>query len=230
MQKTTRIARALRSDDPSRSFWKDIIPPDVIELYSNYRREVGCGALARARRDRPVRARLPGRSEARAGGDDDVSELLRRIRLGGDRADQRLFAAARAAGVPIFYSTGDTRPHSQPKNVRATRRQGVRIDPAMCAIRPEFAPHPEDVCDHQGEASAFFGTPLLRRISRQLGREERHRVRREQPRAACGRPRWTPIPRFSRDAGRGVLLRPQPPLAQGQPLRHAPTSTPTCCT
>jgi hypothetical protein len=43
---------------------------------------------------------------------------------------KRLFAAARAAGLPIFYSTGDTRPQSQP--VAATCCAAVRgaVDPA----------------------------------------------------------------------------------------------------
>src|SRR5437016_14233352 len=58
---------------------------------------------------------------------------------------KRLLAAARAAGMPVFYSTGDTRPQSQPKNVRATRRQGVRVDRELYAIRPEFKPAPDDV-------------------------------------------------------------------------------------
>jgi len=105
MQKTTRIARALRSDDPFEDHcWKDIIPPDVIELYSNYRREVGVGPSPALVAIRPVRARLPGRAKP-------VPEVMTTYPNScGEYAwaaiapTQRLFAAARAAGVPIFYS------------------------------------------------------------------------------------------------------------------------------
>src|SRR5437773_1645639 len=45
MQKAaTRVTEPRRQDDPFEDHcWKDIMPPDVIELYSNYRREVGVG-------------------------------------------------------------------------------------------------------------------------------------------------------------------------------------------
>src|SRR5258705_1154216 len=44
MQKAARIAQARAPDDPFEDHcWKDVIPADVIELYSNYRREVGVG-------------------------------------------------------------------------------------------------------------------------------------------------------------------------------------------
>src|SRR6266498_3917271 len=81
---------------------------------------------------------------------------------------KRLFAAARAAGLPVFYSTRDTRPQSRPKDVRATRRQGEPVDPALYAIRPEFRPQPQDVVITKLRASAFFGTPLAAHLT-QLG-------------------------------------------------------------
>ena len=45
MQKAATRATEPRSrDDPFEDHcWKDLMPPDVIELYSNYRREVGVG-------------------------------------------------------------------------------------------------------------------------------------------------------------------------------------------
>src|SRR5439155_4701429 len=81
---------------------------------------------------------------------------------------KRLFAAARAAGLPVFYSTGDTRRQSQPKNVRATRRQGVSTDRELYSIRPEFKPAPDDVVITKVRASAVFGTPLAAHLT-QLG-------------------------------------------------------------
>ena len=45
MQKTVRSLKQARNlDDPFEDHcWKEIIPADVIELYSSYRREVGVG-------------------------------------------------------------------------------------------------------------------------------------------------------------------------------------------
>ena len=68
----------------------------------------------------------------------------------------------------MFYSTRDARPQTQPMNVRATRRQGTDIDPALYAIRPEFGPQREDVVITKLRASAFFGTPLAAQLT-QLG-------------------------------------------------------------
>src|SRR6266545_1511961 len=45
MHKSARsLAQARSLDDPFEDHcWKDIMPPDVIELYSNYKRGVGVG-------------------------------------------------------------------------------------------------------------------------------------------------------------------------------------------
>ena len=40
----------------------------------------------------------------------------------------RYFAAARAAGLPIFYTTQDTQPDSAPTRVTATKRRNVPRD------------------------------------------------------------------------------------------------------
>ena len=169
------MQNAKRAEDarlPDHDFedhcWKDIIPPDVIELYSSYRREVGVGPS-------PALVAIDLYELVYQGGAKPVPEVMKtypnscgEYAFAAIAPTQRLFAAARAAGLPVFYSTGDTRPQSQPKSVRATRRQGVRIDPAMYAIRPEFAPHPEDVVITKVRASAFFGTPLAAHLT-QLG-------------------------------------------------------------
>ena len=81
---------------------------------------------------------------------------------------KRLFAAARAAGLPIFYSTGDMRAESRPSLVTATKRNKPPVDPADYAIRPEFKPQPQDVVITKQRASVFFGTPLIAHLT-QLG-------------------------------------------------------------
>jgi maleamate amidohydrolase len=168
MQKTTRKLTPDFEDSFEDHCWKDIMPPHVIELYSNYRREVGVGPS-------PALIAIDLYELVYQGGAKPVPQVMKtHPNSCGEYAwaaiapTQRLFAAARVAGLPVFYSTGDTRSQSQPKNLRATRRQGVRIDPAMYAIRPEFAPHPEDVVITKVRASAFYGTPLAAHLT-QLG-------------------------------------------------------------
>jgi len=161
MQKATRKTHPGFRNSFEDHCWEGHHAAGVIELYSNYRREVGVGPSPRSSRSTCTSSSTRA-DEARAGGDEVLSQLLRRIRLGGDRPTKRLFAAARAAGLPIFILDRDTRPQSQPKKRardpapgRAHRSRDVR-DP------PEFAPHPEDVVITKVRASAFFGTPLPR--------------------------------------------------------------------
>jgi nicotinamidase-related amidase len=81
---------------------------------------------------------------------------------------QRLLAAARAAGLPIFYSTSETRPAAKPGAAKATNRRSGETPAELYAIRPEFAPQPGDVVIFKQRASAFFGTPLIAHLA-QLG-------------------------------------------------------------
>ena len=148
--------------------WKDIIPEDVIELYSCYRRKLGVGPS-------PALVAIDLYELAYQGGARPVAEVMKAYPSScGEYAwaaiepTQRLFAAARAAGLPVFYSTRDTRPQSGPRNVSSTRRQGGPADPALYAIRPEFRPQPQDVVITKLRASAFFGTPLAVHLT-QLG-------------------------------------------------------------
>ena len=170
MQKAAgRLTQARGPGEPFEDHcWKDVIPPDVIELYSNYRREVGVGPS-------PALVAIDLYELVYQGGAKPVAEVMKAYPNScGEYAwaaiepTKRLFAAARAAGLPVFYSTRDTRPQSRPKDVRATRRQGEPVDPALYAIRPEFRPKPQDVVITKLRASAFFGTPLAAHLT-QLG-------------------------------------------------------------
>src|SRR5262245_11343801 len=166
MQKPAKLSEAL---DPFEDHcWKDVIPPDVIELYSSYRRDVGVGPS-------PALVAIDLYELVYQGGARPVRELMRTYPSScGEHAfaaiapTKRLFAAARAAGLPVFYSTRDARSESQPKAVRATRRQGDTVAPALYAIRPEFEPEPGDVVITKLRASAFYGTPLAAHLT-QLG-------------------------------------------------------------
>jgi maleamate amidohydrolase len=155
-----------REDSFEDHCWKDIIPAEAIELYSSYRREVGVGPS-------PALLAIDLYELAYQGGARPVQELMRTYPSScGEHAwaaiepTKRLFSAARAAGLPVIYSTRDARPQSQARDVRSTRRRGADIDPALYAIRPEFEPQREDTIITKLRASAFFGTPLAAHLTR----------------------------------------------------------------
>src|SRR5258708_32054311 len=146
MQKTVRSLNQARNlDDPFEDHcWKEIIPADVIELYSSYRREVGVGPS-------PALVAIDLYELVYQGGAKPVPQVMKAYPNScGEHAwaaiapTKRLFAAARAAGLPVFYSPRDTRPHIPPENVRATRRQGMDAERDLYGIRPEVKPPPED--------------------------------------------------------------------------------------
>jgi maleamate amidohydrolase len=77
---------------------------------------------------------------------------------------KRLFAAARRAGIPIFYSTQDIRAHNRPPGAESTRRQAF-VPSDGYGIYHEFSPEPSDVVIFKQRASAFQGTPLFSHLS-----------------------------------------------------------------
>ena len=148
--------------------WKDIVPADVLELYSHYSREVFVGPS-------PALLAIDLYELAYQGGARPVSEVARTYPSScGEYAwaaigpTRRLFAAARSAAIPIFYSTQETRPDMRPKAVWATKRRSVPVDAELYAIRSDFRPQPGDVVIRKMRASAFFGTPLIAHLT-QLG-------------------------------------------------------------
>ncbi len=149
--------------------WKDDIPADVLEVYSHYKRDVFVGPS-------PALLAVDLYELVYQGGPRPVAEVARTYPSScGEYAwaaiepTQRLFAAARAAGIPIAYSTNETRPESRPMTVWATRRQrSAPPSPEVYAIRPEFKPQPGDLVVHKLRASAFFGTALISHLT-QLG-------------------------------------------------------------
>ncbi len=148
--------------------WQDVIPAEDIATYAAYRREVYVGGPA-------ALLNVDLYELVYQGGAKPVSEVVRSYPMAcgahgyaAIEPTKRLLAAARAAGLPVFYSTGDARPESKPSFVTATRRRRGPTDPALFAIRPEFKPQPGDVVITKQRASAFFGTPLAAHLT-QLG-------------------------------------------------------------
>jgi nicotinamidase-related amidase len=156
------------ADDFENHCWNDIVPPDVLDIYSHYVRRTFVGPS-------PALLAIDLYELAYQGGAKPVAQLHKTYPSScGENAyaaiepTKRLFAAARAAGIPIFYTTQDTRPDSLPSRVTATRRQRVQNDPELYTIKSEFKPHPGDVVITKQRASGFYGTPLMAHLT-QLG-------------------------------------------------------------
>ena len=156
------------ADDFEDHCWKDIVTADLLGLYSPYRRKVFVGP-------RPALLAVDLYELVYRGGNRPPAELVRthpsscgEYAYAAIEPTKQLLAAARSAGLPIFYSTGDTRPESRPSMVTATRRSRQPMDAADFAIRPEFKPQAQDVVITKQRASVFFGTPLVAHLT-QLG-------------------------------------------------------------
>jgi nicotinamidase-related amidase len=148
--------------------WKDIVPTDILDIYTHYARETFVGPA-------PALIAIDLYELSYQGGARPVAEIAKTYPSScGEYAHaaieptRRLFAAARAAGLPVFYSTMDTRRDSLPTAVTATKRRKIAQDPSVYAIRSEFRPEPGDVVITKQRASIFFGTPLVAHLT-QLG-------------------------------------------------------------
>ncbi len=148
--------------------WKDVVSAEALEVYRHYERETFVGPA-------PALLAIDLYELSYQGGARPVAEVAKTYPSScGEYAwaaipsTQRLFAAARAAGLPIFYSTQDVRGGSQPARVTATKRQRVPVSPELYEIKSEFKPQPGDVVITKQRASAFYGTPLLAHLT-QLG-------------------------------------------------------------
>jgi maleamate amidohydrolase len=148
--------------------WRDVVSPDVLELYKPYERDTCVGPA-------PALIAIDLYRLAYQGGALPIKEVSKTYPSScGEYAwaaippTKRIFAGARAAGLPIFYTTGETRPDAKSRTVLATNRRGMGLDPALFEIFEEFKPEPADVIIRKSRASAFYGTPLVAHLV-QLG-------------------------------------------------------------
>jgi len=144
--------------------WKDVIPQADLELYSGWRRETFVG-------ERPALIAIDLYDLVYRGGAHPPPELNERYPnscgIFAHRAiapTKRLFAAARRAGIPVFFCTQDTRANNRPPGATSTRRQR-RVAPDGYAIYHEFTVEPSDVVIWKQRASIFQGTPLVSHLS-----------------------------------------------------------------
>jgi nicotinamidase-related amidase len=146
--------------------WKDIVSADILEIYGAYRRNLFVGR-------KPAILAIDLYKKAYQGGNRPVLEVNREFSGScGENAwkavepTQKLFAAARRAGIPVIYTTR----HADTSGVHSTNRQMGREKDDLYGIMDEFAPQPGELIIYKERASAFFGTPLVAHL-RRLGVE-----------------------------------------------------------
>lgn len=146
--------------------WQDIMPDDLKTIYSAYARETFVGP-------NPALLLIDLYNLAYQGGAKPPIELQEEFPSScGIYAHQAiaptkmLIAAARSAGVPIFYCTSDFRPMNAPQGVGATRRKMRKKTAEDFEIIDEFAPQDGDVIIKKQRASIFAGTPLISHLNK----------------------------------------------------------------
>jgi maleamate amidohydrolase len=145
--------------------WKDVVPEADMKLYASWRRETFVGP-------RPALLAIDLYDLVYRGGPRLPYEINEQYPntcgIFAHRAiapTKRLLAAARAAGIPIFYCTQDIRPNNRPPGAVSTRRQRPTPAADAYAIHQDFAPQPSDVVIYKQRASIFQGTPLASHLA-----------------------------------------------------------------
>ncbi len=146
--------------------WRDFIDEETLEIYSHYNREVFVGK-------NPAVLMVDVYKASYEGGQQRVLDVIKEHPSScGERAwamvepAKQLLGAARAAGIPVTYCTGDTR--SLSGQGRATNRQVLKEHEDSYKILEELAPEDGELVVHKQRASAFYGTPLLSHLT-QMG-------------------------------------------------------------
>ncbi len=146
--------------------WKDIVGEDLLEIYRHYRRDTYVGA-------RPALLAIDLYNLVFQGGSLPVREVVKQFpsacgehAWNAIRPIQELMQAARARGLPVIYTTTESRESAKPSRVHATnRQQPQKKDPAAFEIYEAFKPEPGDLIVYKERASGFYGTPLVAHLT-----------------------------------------------------------------
>jgi nicotinamidase-related amidase len=145
--------------------WKDVVDPSVLQIYSAYERKIYVG-------ENPALLAIDLYNLAYDGGPRPVEEVVKDYPSScgvnawdAIPATRRLFEAARRGGIPIIYTTTESRTEANVSKAYATARQKTRLSPDSWQIKTEFAPQPGDLIIYKQRASAFFGTPLIAQLN-----------------------------------------------------------------
>jgi len=139
--------------------WKDLVSPEIIEIYTPYRRTTFVGR-------RPALLAIDLYNLVYDGGPKPVHELVEKFpsscgihAFEAIKPTQELFTQARSRGVPVIYSTRENRKEVD-QGIRSTYRVAEEVEGAY-EIRDEFKPQSGDMIVYKKRASVLFGTPLV---------------------------------------------------------------------
>ncbi|MGE0746177.1 MAG: isochorismatase family protein [Rhodospirillales bacterium] len=143
--------------------WKDIFGPEDLKTYQGYRRALRVG-------ERPALLAIDLYNFVYRGGRKLPHELADEFpnscgvyAWDAIEPTKKLFAAARAAGLPVIYLTSSVNKN----RVRSTNRQvGYDVGDDQFEIFEAFKPEPSDILIRKERASAFYGTPLVAHLTR----------------------------------------------------------------
>ena len=118
--------------------WKDVVPEADMRIYAPYARDTAVGPHA-------ALLAIDLYNQVYEGGPNPPAEIASQYPSScGIYAHQaveptkRLIAAARRAGLPIFFCTQDIRNHARPVGAFSTKRRGRAMTPDNYAIYKEF--------------------------------------------------------------------------------------------
>ena len=139
--------------------WDDVIDDEIRQLAASYARRQGL-------RQRPALLCIDNYNAVFGDRREPLLEAMKRFPSScGEAAwdavkpTQRLMAAARAAGIPLIFTTQDLR--GKAHKITTTKRQHEGADPVWnSAIFAPLAPEPDELVIYKVRASGFFGTPL----------------------------------------------------------------------
>jgi nicotinamidase-related amidase len=141
--------------------WKDVMPADLLQLARRSTRDIGIA-------EKPALLAIDLYRRVYRGGPLPLQDLATSYPSScGEYAwaaidpTKQLFAAARKAGLPIFYTTDDTAPDARPTKFWTNRNAQIQLDPSDFDIWHDWTPQSGDVVIRKHRASGFYGTPLL---------------------------------------------------------------------
>ncbi len=127
--------------------WKDVIPEADMQLYRPYARQTFVGQKAALVAIDLYNVVYRGGPKALYDLDQEYPNSCGIYAHNAIEPTKKLFSAARAAGLPVFYCTQDVRPNNRPEGAVSTKRcrRLMPANPDDHGIYSEFAPLPEDV-------------------------------------------------------------------------------------
>jgi nicotinamidase-related amidase len=141
--------------------WKDVFKPEDLQTYASYARETFIGSSPALLAIDLYNLVYKGGAKLPHELDPEFPNSCGVYAHDAIEPTRRLFQAARAAAIPVFYVTAQYSPH----RVNSTRRAGIAVTAHDCEIHDAFAPRPEDTVFRKERPSAFFGTPLVAHLN-----------------------------------------------------------------